>query len=98
MGFWSGGWGEIVRYPCARKSFNKSRVVLRADTFHNTRLTRKFFMTNEGIRPRREDFSSLEKHHRQGKVLTPPLMRISGLATQSWHAERLPDMLWAALL
>ncbi len=55
-------------------------------------------MADDNIRLRREDFSPLAKHHRQGKVFTPPLMRIPGITPQSWHSDRLPDMLWAALL
>jgi hypothetical protein len=55
-------------------------------------------MADDEIRPRREDFSPLDKHHRQGKVFTPPLMRIPGITPQSWHNDRLPEMLWAALL
>ena len=55
-------------------------------------------MAEDEIRPRREDFSPLDQHHRRGKVLTPPLMRIPGITPQSWLNDRLPDMLWAALL
>src|SRR5437868_1914733 len=55
-------------------------------------------MADDDIRPRREDFSPLDRHHRQGKVFTPPLMRIPGITPQSWHNDRLPNMLWAALL
>jgi hypothetical protein len=55
-------------------------------------------MADDEIRPRREDFSPLKKHHRRGKIFTPPLMRIPGIAPQSWHNDRLPEMLWAALL
>lgn len=52
---------------------------------------------DENLTPRK-DFSALDKHLRQGKIFVPPLMQIPGLTTQSWYNERLPEMLWAALL
>jgi len=55
-------------------------------------------MAKDKIRPRRKDFSPLNKHHRQGTVFTPPLMRIPGAELRSWCNNRLPEMLWAALL
>ena len=55
-------------------------------------------MAKDEIRPRREDFSPLSKHHRQSTVFTPPLMRIPGVELHSWCNDRLPEMLWAALL
>lgn len=55
-------------------------------------------MSDDEKLPPREDFSSLDKHLRQGKTFVPPLMQIPGLTTQSWYNDRLPEMLWAALL
>src|SRR5215204_1411144 len=46
--------------------------------------------------------STLSEHHRQGKILTPPLLKViqetPNSKLQSWMNERLPNMLWAALL
>jgi len=42
--------------------------------------------------------SSLEQHKRQGKTLTAPIMGLQNIHLQSWPNERLPDVLWAALL
>jgi len=52
---------------------------------------------NKDDRPR-EHFSPLEAHYRHGKTLTPPLMRVPGTELLAWHSERLPEVLWAALL
>lgn len=41
----------------------------------------------------------LSGHTRMGKTLVPPLMRMpAGINFSSWCNERLPEMLWAALL
>jgi len=56
-------------------------------------------MTDKKERPKRQDFSPLDAHHRRGKVFTPPLMRVSdNIELHSWHSERLPETLWAVLL
>src|ERR1035438_6163431 len=39
----------------------------------------------------------LEKHTRQGSILIPPLARM-GASTVSWMNDRLPEMVWAALI
>lgn len=47
------------------------------------------------------DFShptSLAAHERRGKLLVPPLFRISDWMFVSWLNDRLPEMLWAVLL
>src|SRR5581483_8450020 len=44
------------------------------------------------------NFSRLEDHHRQGKSLVPPLLQVPKLQPTSWMNDRLPEMLWAALL
>lgn len=41
--------------------------------------------------------SSLADHERRGKTLTPPLVKVKP-QPQSWRDDRLPEMLWAALL
>lgn len=43
-------------------------------------------------------YSKLDQHQRHGATLTPPLMAIPNLKPTSWLHERLPDMLWCALL
>src|SRR5258708_3080253 len=101
---WSGGWANSCPGRGAA-SFTQRGALTRVPTLFRWRMrpilprwTRISFMADDNIRPRREDFSPLDKHHRQGKVFTPPLMRIPGITPQSWYNERLPDMLWAALL
>src|SRR4029077_6053692 len=48
---------------------------------------------------KRDDLSSLDAHHRDGKLLTPPLMRMPAPThLYSWQNERLPEVLWAILL
>jgi len=43
-------------------------------------------------------FSPIEKHHRKGKVLVPPMLEIPNVQFNSWINDRLPEMIWAALL
>jgi hypothetical protein len=45
-----------------------------------------------------KSYSGIDAHKRQKKVLVPPLMAIPGIALQSWVNDRLPEMLWSALL
>lgn len=42
--------------------------------------------------------SGLADHHRQGSQLLPPLAMVENFSPVSWRDERLPEMLWAALL
>jgi hypothetical protein len=42
--------------------------------------------------------SRIEHHQIQGKTLVPPLLKIPHLEFNSWVNERLPEMVWAALL
>lgn len=42
--------------------------------------------------------STISQHKRKGSVLTPPLATLPNTQTASWITERLPEMLWAALL
>lgn len=43
-------------------------------------------------------YSTIEQHTRKGKTLVPPLLQLPSLKANSWLNERLPEMLWAALL
>src|SRR5258708_3333362 len=45
-----------------------------------------------------KSYSGIDAHKRQRKVLVPPLMAIPRVALQSWMNDRLPEMLWSALL
>ena len=42
--------------------------------------------------------SKLEAHKRQGKKLIAPLMQIKNTKTLSWLNDRMPEMIWAALI
>lgn len=44
------------------------------------------------------NFSPLDKHKREGKKLIPPFLQIQKMQPASWQGDRLPEMLWAALL
>ena len=43
-------------------------------------------------------YTSLDQHRRKGSELLSPLLGITGLKQVSWLDERLPDMLWCAVL
>lgn len=45
-----------------------------------------------------KSYSGIDAHKRHKKILVPPMMAIPGIALQSWLNDRLPGMLWAALL
>jgi hypothetical protein len=47
---------------------------------------------------RSKPYSTLEQHQRQGSQLVPPLATLSNLRHASWIAERLPELLWCALV
>jgi hypothetical protein len=54
---------------------------------------------SKGKRKKAErSYSGIDAHKRQKKVLVPPLMAIPGITLQSWVNDRLPEMLWSALL
>ncbi len=56
-------------------------------------------MNDQNEKIGRQHFSKLDSHHRDGKVLTPPLLRVPApLRLHSWVDERLPECLWAVLL
>jgi hypothetical protein len=46
----------------------------------------------------KKSYLGIDAHERQKKVLIPPFMTIPGIALQSWTDDRLPEMLWSALL
>ena len=43
-------------------------------------------------------YSTIEEHKRLGQTLTPPILTIPNVAPRSWVDDRLPEMLWAALV
>jgi hypothetical protein len=43
-------------------------------------------------------FSPLSKHTRRGNILVPPMLGIPSVHFTSWINDRLPEMIWAALL
>ena len=47
---------------------------------------------------RKSTYSSLEQHTRTGKKLSPPFRSVGNVNLQSWINDRLPDVIWAALL
>jgi hypothetical protein len=54
---------------------------------------------NKGKKTRKErQYSGIDAHRRQKKTLVPPIMAIPGVVLKSWTNDRLPEMLWAALL
>jgi hypothetical protein len=56
-------------------------------------------MNDQKVGIGREHFSRLDSHHREGKVLTPPLLRVPApLRLHSWVDQRLPECMWAVLL
>jgi hypothetical protein len=55
-------------------------------------------MTKGKIKNRKKHYSGIDAHKRQKKTLVPPLMNLPKLSLQSWMNDRLPEMLWGALL
>ena len=49
-------------------------------------------------RLRKKDRTNLASHKRNGKKLLPPFATLPNMHHSSWTANRLPEMLWAALL
>lgn len=45
-----------------------------------------------------KNHSTIDQHKRESKELVPPLAQIAEMNLQSWRDDRLPGMLWAALL
>jgi hypothetical protein len=45
-----------------------------------------------------KNYSTIDEHQMKGKKLVPPLLQLPNLQMISWLNERLPEMLWAALL
>lgn len=46
----------------------------------------------------KKNYSTIEHHARQGKLLIPPFMQIPSIKFNSWVNDRLPEMIWAVLL
>lgn len=42
--------------------------------------------------------TTIAGHLHQGTKLTPPMAAVPNLKLQSWRNDRLPEMLWAALM
>jgi hypothetical protein len=49
-------------------------------------------------KPTASDHTTLVKHTRLGSKLLPPMAQLPKLNPSSWKDERMPEMLWAALL
>lgn len=49
-------------------------------------------------KPPAQGYASIGDHKLIGKSLVPPLAQIPGLSLASWVDERLPELLWAALI
>ena len=47
---------------------------------------------------RKKSGTSLSQHKQYKTTLTPPLAGLPGIKSSSWMDNRLPEMLWAALL
>lgn len=45
-----------------------------------------------------KNYSGLPQHKQTGKVLTPPFLTLPNLRPSSWIDDRLPEVLWCALL
>lgn len=45
-----------------------------------------------------KSYSGIAAHKVEKKVLVPPLMAVPGIKLQSWMNDRMPEMLWSALL
>jgi hypothetical protein len=43
-------------------------------------------------------YSGISAHKIEKKVLVPPLMAVPGMTLVSWMNDRMPEMLWAALV
>src|ERR1700722_2964042 len=54
--------------------------------------------SKRGKKKRGSQYSGISDHKRVRKALVPPLMAVPGITLQSWVNDRLPEMLWAALL
>src|SRR5215213_8130070 len=52
-------------------------------------------MSNKKKKP---NHSTIKDHQHRGKTLTPPLATLPSLHATSWLNDRLPEMLWAALI
>ena len=52
----------------------------------------------KGKEKKPKPYSRIESHKRQKKTLVPPLMALPNVALRSWVDDRMPEMIWAALL
>ncbi|MGI8554425.1 MAG: DUF5677 domain-containing protein [Dehalococcoidia bacterium] len=54
--------------------------------------------TDKRRQSKQHDYSRLFDHTQKGKVFVPPLANLPSLSLTSWVNDRLPEMLWPALL
>src|SRR5438128_920142 len=52
----------------------------------------------KGKKKDEKSYSGIPAHKKQKNVLVPPLMAIPGITLQSWVNDRMPEMLWSALM
>src|SRR5260370_25932813 len=55
-------------------------------------------VSGKGKKKNEKSHSGIPAHKKQKNVLVPPLMAVSGITLQSWVNDRMPEMLWSALL
>ena len=56
-------------------------------------------MSKQSKSKRKErSYSAVDEHRREGKKLIPPLLNLPNLKPASWINDRLPEVLWAAIL
>jgi hypothetical protein len=53
---------------------------------------------DKGKKKDEKPYSGIPAHKKQKNVLVPPMMAIPGISLQSWVNDRMPEMLWSALL
>lgn len=49
-------------------------------------------------RKKKRNTSTLRQHRQTGKILSPPMMTIPGMASVPWLRDTFPDMMWLAML
>ena len=52
----------------------------------------------EAKKKQAKNYSALAKHKQTGRILKPPFLTLPNMRQSSWIDDRLPEMLWAALL
>jgi hypothetical protein len=62
------------------------------------KMSRKRKKRKSRFKGRSSNYSTIDQHHRVGKTLIPPMLKVPKLQHMSWMNERLPEMLWSVLL